>query len=77
MANEEQDKKERVTLDDVVEVLAKHSASPNDPDDADTLSRFNQQVADDRAGKQEQEDTAQRKETPTSPPTQTTRKGRE
>lgn len=65
MADEEQDKKERVTLDDVVEVLAKHSASPNDPDDADKLTRFNQQVIDDRS--QESQEKVQ-KETPTEAP---------
>jgi hypothetical protein len=42
----------KVTVDDVVEVLAKHSASPNDPDDADTLSRFNEQVAEERRQKE-------------------------
>lgn len=39
----------RVTLEDVVEVLAKHASAPNDPDDAATLAGFNQQVADDAA----------------------------
>lgn len=60
------DDKERVTLDDVVEVLAKHSASPNDPDDADKLSRFNQQVRDDQAQQQpsSEEDEEQKKEAP-------------
>jgi hypothetical protein len=38
-----------VTFEDVVEVLAKHAPSPNDPDDAATLTRFNQQVADEAA----------------------------
>jgi hypothetical protein len=42
----------RVTLDDVVEVLAKHFPSPNDPDDADTLTRFNEQVTADKARKE-------------------------
>jgi hypothetical protein len=61
--------KERVNLEDVVEILAKHSASPNDPDDADTLSRFNQQVADDRS----QEGQERAKE----PPSQPVSKGKE
>lgn len=42
------DERQRVTLEDVVEILVKHASSPNDPDDAETLSLFNQQVADDR-----------------------------
>jgi hypothetical protein len=61
MAEEE---KERVTLDDVVEVLAKHSPSPNDPDDADKLTRFNQQVIDDRKEQEPDDDSGEKKETP-------------
>lgn len=49
MAEEE---KERISNDDALAVLAKHAASPNDPDDAETLASFNQQVADDRAKKE-------------------------
>jgi hypothetical protein len=42
------EEKRRVTLEDVVEVLAKHSSTPNDPDDAQTLTDFNQQVIDEK-----------------------------
>lgn len=50
---------DKVTIDDVVEVLAKHASAPSDPDDADTLSRFNQQVLDERT---------EREQKPTGPP---------
>jgi hypothetical protein len=40
---------EKVTLDDVVEVLARNATTPVSPDDADVLNRFNQQVADEQA----------------------------
>lgn len=46
----------RVTVDDVVELLAKHASTPSDPDDADTLARFNQQVVDDRTAKEQAAD---------------------
>ena len=40
---------DKVTFEDVVEVLAKHAGTPSDPDDAAMLTTFNQQVADDKA----------------------------
>lgn len=43
------DEPRKVTLDDVVEVLAKHSSAPNDPDDQETLRLFNEQVAEQRS----------------------------
>jgi hypothetical protein len=43
------EEKKRVTLQDVVGVLAKHSATPTDPDDAETLNRFNEQAAEEQA----------------------------
>jgi hypothetical protein len=46
------EEKKKVTLDDVVEILAKHFIAPVDPDDADTLTRFNQQVIDDRVARE-------------------------
>jgi hypothetical protein len=61
----EEEKKERVELGDVVRVLAKHSAVPNDPDDADLLGRFNAQVAEDQAQPKE-EGSQQQKGSPTS-----------
>lgn len=48
---EEQEK--RVEMGDVLRVLAKHSAVPNDPDDADLLGRFNAQSAEEQAQPQE------------------------
>jgi hypothetical protein len=39
---------EKITFEDVVEVLAKNAAAPSDPDDADLLTRFNQQVQDEK-----------------------------
>jgi hypothetical protein len=62
--SEQEKEKPKVTVDDVVELLAKHSATPNDPDDADTLSRFNQQVIDERTERETQGDKRE-KETPT------------
>jgi hypothetical protein len=38
----------RITVDDVVEILVKHATAPNDPDDAEALTRFNEQVKEDR-----------------------------
>ena len=88
MADEEKEEK-RVTLDDVVEVLAKHATTPNDPDDADTVSRFNQQVIDEREKEQggggtrakDTSESTSQKDSPESPqggsqPTGTQRKGR-
>jgi hypothetical protein len=43
------EEKRKVSLDDVVEVLAKHAGTPNDPDDAETISLFNEQVTEARA----------------------------
>ena len=43
---QEQQQEKRVELGDVVRVLAKHAAQPNDPDDADLLGRFNAQEAE-------------------------------
>lgn len=48
------EEKRRVTLEDVVEILAKHSSTPNDPDDAQVLTDFNQQVIDERTKAAEQ-----------------------
>jgi hypothetical protein len=56
----EEEKKERVELGDVVRVLAKHSAVPNDPDDADLLGRFNAQVAEDQAQPPKEEGSQQK-----------------
>jgi hypothetical protein len=36
---------DKVTFEDVVEVLAKHAGTPSDPDDAATLVAFNEQTA--------------------------------
>jgi hypothetical protein len=47
----------KVTLEDAVEVLAKHASAPSDPDDAATLTRFNQQVADEKATTTEKQAT--------------------
>jgi hypothetical protein len=35
----------KVSLAEVVQVLAKHANTPNDPDDAATLTRWNEQQA--------------------------------
>jgi hypothetical protein len=59
-----EEQKRRVTMDDVVEVLAKHAGSPVDPDDAETLRLFNEQVTEDKAKASE------------SPPSQQTTKGK-
>jgi hypothetical protein len=50
--SEQEKEQPKVTVDDVVEVLAKHAGTPIDPDDADTITRFNQQVAEDKEKKQ-------------------------
>ena len=52
MADEE--KEERVSTEDVLRVLAKHSPVPNDPDDAGLIGRYNAQQAED----QQPDDTA-------------------
>lgn len=50
---QEEDKPKRVELGEVINVLAKHSPVPSDPDDADLLGRFNAQVAEEKAQPQE------------------------
>lgn len=50
------EEKKRVTRDDVLSVLIKHAPTPNDPDDADTLARFQQQEADKAAGVSDDDD---------------------
>jgi hypothetical protein len=52
---------DKVTLDDVVEVLAKHAAMPSDPDDAATLATFNEQVAEGKTKTAETTTTAKGK----------------
>jgi hypothetical protein len=60
------EEKKRVTRDDVLGVLIKHAATPNDPDDADILTRFQQQEAEKAASgtsddsSEEEEDTSSR-----------------
>jgi hypothetical protein len=49
---------DKVTVDDIVELLAKHASTPSDPDDADTLARFNQQVIDARVEQESKPATA-------------------
>ena len=34
---------DKVSLENVVKVLAKHAGTPNDPDDAATLAAYNEQ----------------------------------
>jgi hypothetical protein len=70
----EEEKKERVELGDVIRVLAKHSAVPSDPDDADLLGRFNAQVAEDQAQLPKEEE----EEKPSTPakPSGTAQKGK-
>lgn len=53
-----------VSLEDVVEVLAKHAGTPVDPDDAATLARFNQETADDKVKQEESKASAQPKKGP-------------
>lgn len=55
------EKARKVTVDEVVEVLAKHAGTPNDPDDAETVTLFNTQVAEDKAKTQEQPSTVKGK----------------
>lgn len=56
-----EEKKEKVNTGDVLRVLAKHAPTPSDPDDADTLSRWNQQVADEQAGDKSEGSTSGRR----------------
>jgi hypothetical protein len=42
---------DKISLEDVVKVLVKHAGTPNDPDDAATLTAFNEQQTE----KQEEE----------------------
>jgi hypothetical protein len=80
------DEERTVSNDDILRVLSKNAATPSDPDDAETIRLFNEQQTqkdrDQENGKEDdeddaQKDDAQRAKQPTSPPTQTTRKGRE
>ena len=48
----------RVTFEDALEVLAKHATSPSDPDDAATLTAFNEQVAEEKQKASETSSTA-------------------
>jgi hypothetical protein len=44
----------KVSVGDVVKVLAKHSAAPSDPDDAETLRLYNEQAAEAQGGEQQE-----------------------
>jgi hypothetical protein len=43
------DEPSKVSVADVVKVLAKHAGTPVDPDDAATLTQFNEQTAQESA----------------------------
>ena len=67
MAEQEQQEK-KVEMGDVLRVLAKHAPSPSDPDDADTLNRWNQQVAEEQGTAQDQEtEGREQQDSPESP----------
>lgn len=63
--SEQEKEKPKVTVDDVVELLAKHFPTPNDPDDAETITRFNAQVAEEREKKAQPESKQQSAQPPT------------
>ena len=65
---QQQEKEKRVEMGDVLKVLAKHAARPNDPDDANTLDRWNQQVAEEQGTAQDKEtEGREQQDSPESP----------
>lgn len=66
MSEQDQEKQPPVTVEDVVEILAK-SATTSDPDEREKLDRFNQQVREEREGKPEEESDKDQKGSPESP----------
>jgi hypothetical protein len=60
MAEEKQEKERRVSTDDVLKVLTKHSAVPNDPDDAETLRLYNEQQSEQPTEQEQEADTGEK-----------------
>lgn len=52
-----EEKQEKVKDSDILRVLAKHASTPNDPDDADTLTRWNEQQAETAAEEEDKPKT--------------------
>jgi hypothetical protein len=69
------EEKKRVTRDDVLGVLIKHAATPNDPDDADILTRFQQQEAE-KAASGTSDDTSSEEDEDSGTRTRSSQRGR-